>query len=327
MQMATGFFLSRLVYVAAKLGIADHLARGHQSVDELASAIGCNAATLYRFMRTLTNFEILTLEADGTFALTPLGDALRSDAPGHAHSAILTLGGPACWKAWGELEYAVETGNCAFDKANGKPMFDLLGENPDDARRFSETMLALNLAEGPAVAEAYDFSSAGVIVDVGGASGNMLASVLARHASPRGVLFDLPQATSEAPTLLREHGVEARVTLQHGSFFDAVPAGGDIYLLSHIIHDWSEEKALAILRNCRKAMTPTSRLLLVELVLRDGGAPGYGSSDVAMLVLVGGAERTAREYDALLAKAGLKLTRVILTTTSASIVEAAPSDR
>jgi hypothetical protein len=324
MQMGTGHFLARLVYVAAKLDIADHLAGRPQTADELAPATKCDAKTLYRFLRTLANFEIVTLGADGRFALTPVGDALRSDAPGHAHSAILTLGGPACWNAWGELLYAVETGSPAFDKANGKPMFDFLAEHPDDARRFSETMLAVHSAEPPAVAAAYDFSSADVVVDVGGASGSMLGNVLTRHASPRGVLFDLPQATTGAPAMLRKHGVEDRVTIEHGSFFDSVPAGADIYILSHIIHDWNDAQSLAILGNCRRAMKPTSRLLLVELVLSDVGAPGYGSSDISMLVFVGGAERTAHEYSTLLAGAGLEMTRVIPTTTSASIVEAQP---
>ena len=323
--MATGFFLSRLVHLAAKLGIADHLAGGPKSAGELAPATGCDATALYRFLRTLTNFEILSLGADDRFALTPLGDALRSDAPGYARSAILTMGSAAVWNAWGELAYAVETGKSAFEKANGKGIFDYLGENQDVARRFSETMLAAHSAEPAAVAEAYDFSSAGVIVDVGGASGSMLANVLARHESPRGVLFDLPQATTEAAALLRKRGVESRVTFEHGSFFDGVPAGGDIYILSHIIHDWPEERALAILRNCRQVMTPTSRLLLVELLLREGGTPGFGSADMVMLVLQGAAERTAREYDALLAKAGLRMTRVIPTTTSASIIEACAS--
>lgn len=322
MAMATGFFLSRLVHVAARLGIADHLAGGPKSAGELAPATGCDETSLYRFMRTLTNFEILVLDADGKFALTPLGDALRSDAPGHAHSAILTLGSDAVWKAWGELPYAVATGASAFDRANGKPIFDYLGEDPDAGRRFSETMLAVHGAEPAAVAEAFDFSSAGVIVDIGGASGNMLASILARHATPRGVLFDLPQATTEASTLLHARGVDSRIIIEHGSFFDRIPADGDIYILSHIIHDWPEAQALAILDRCRQAMTPGARLLLVEVVLHDGGTPGFGSTDMAMLVLLGAAERTAREYETLLAKAGLRMTRVIPTTTSVSIIEA-----
>lgn len=159
-------------------------------------------------------------------------------------------------------------------------------------------------------------------MDIGGGAGNMIATILSKHAKTRGLLFDLAQATTEAPALLRRFGVEDRVTLQHGSFFEAVPAGGDVYILSHIIHDWDERKSLAILRNCRKAMSETSRLLIVELVLRDGSPSGYGSSDISMLVLTGGAERTSSEYESLLAKAGLQLTRVIPTTTSASIIEA-----
>ena len=320
--MATGFFLARLVYLAAKLGIADHLASGPKSAEELAPATGCHAASLYRFLRTLTNFDLLTLDVDGNFALTSLGDALRSDAPGYTRSSILLLGSDAIWNAWGALPYVVETGNPGFDKANGQGMFDFLGDHPDDARRFSEAMLAVHAAEPVAVADAYDFSSAAVIVDIGGASGSMLASVLSRYASPRGVLFDLPQATTEASALLQQRGVEPRVRVEHGSFFEGVPAGGDIYILSHIIHDWPEAQALAILGHCRKVMTPTSRLLIVELVLHEGGTSGYGSADLSMLVLLDGAERTAAEYDTLLAKAGLKMIRVIPTTTSASIIEA-----
>ena len=167
LEMATGFFLSRLVYLAAKLGIADHLASGPKSADELAPATGCDARTLTRFLRTLANHDILVLDSNGKFALTPVGDALRSDAPGYTRSTILTLGGDAIWNSWGELPYVVETGRPGFDKANGKTMFDFLGDNPDDARRFSETMLAVHSAEPDAVADAYDFSSARVVVDIG----------------------------------------------------------------------------------------------------------------------------------------------------------------
>lgn len=322
MQMATGYMLSRLVHLAADLQIADHLASGPKTAEELAPVTGCEPTALYRFLRTLTNFDLVTLHADRRFASTPLGDALRSDAPGYVHSAVMTLSAPAFWSAWSELPYSIATGECAFNKANGKPIFDFLGERPDDARRFSETMLAVHATEPAAVAEAYDFSTAGLIVDIGGASGSMLASILSRNPNTRGLLFDLAQATTEAPGLLRKSGVEGRVTFQHGSFFESVPAAGDIYILSHIIHDWDDEQSLAILRNCRMAMSPTSRLLIVELVLRDGSPSGYGSSDMSMLVLTGGAERTADEFEALLAKAGLQMMGVFSTTTSASIIEA-----
>src|SRR5205085_7539675 len=143
-----------------------------------------------------------------------------------------------------------------------------------------------------------------------------------KHPRSRGVLFDLPQAMTEAPARLQALGVEGRVTIQAGNAFDAVPPGADAYLLSHVIHDWNEEQCLRILGNCRAAMTPASRLLIIELVLREGNAPGFGSSDMVMMALTGGAERTAREFESLLARAGLTMTRVIPTTTSASIVEA-----
>lgn len=321
-QMATAHFLSRIVYVTAKLGIADHLVDAPKSAAELSSALGCDAKSLHRFMRTLTNFDILAPVAEGKFALTSLGDALRSDAPGFVRSSILTMGGPLFWNAFDELQYSVETGKSAAEKVLGMPAFDYLGHHPDEARRFSETMLFAHSAEPAAVAEAYDFSTANVVVDVGGASGNMLASILSRNPNIRGVLFDLAQATTEAPALLRGRGVENRVTIEHGSFFDGVPAGGDVYILSHIIHDWNDEQSLAILERCRAAMTAASRLLLIELVLKDEGAPGFGSADLVMMAIPGGAERTAGEYEAMFARAGLRLSKVIPTTARVSIIEA-----
>ena len=322
MQMATGHFLSRLVYAAAKFGIADYLADGPKSSAEIAGAAGCDPQAFHRFLRTLTNFEIVTMNEDGRFTLTPLGEALKSNSPGFARSAVLTLGGPIAWKAWEEIEYSVRTGLPAVDHAFGKPIFDVLAEDPEASERFSETMIAVHGAEPSSVAAAYDFSTAHTVVDVGGASGNMLAHILTRHAAPRGVLFDLPQATAGAPPLLKAMGVDDRVTIEHGSFFERVPAGGDIYLLSHIIHDWNEAQCLTIFGNLRQVMTPASRLLLIELVLQDTGAPGFGSADMTMMLLTGGAERTAREYESLLARARLKMTHVLPTSTSASIIEA-----
>jgi hypothetical protein len=320
--MATGFILSRLVYTAASLAIADHLAGSPKSAADLAAPTGCDAVALARFMRTLTNFGILTLSDDGRFSLTPLGEPLRSDVPGSIRSGILSMAGQWCWQAWEAFPSTVKTGQPAMDMVFGMPVFDWLAQHPDEARRFSETMVVVHGAEPPAVAAAYDFSSCEVIVDVGGASGNLLGHVLAAHAHPRGVLFDLPQAMTDAPARLQALGVAHRVTIQAGNAFESVPPGADAYLLSHVIHDWNEDKCLTILRNCRAAMTPTSRLLLIELVLREGNAPGFGSSDMVMMTLTGGAERTAREFASLLSSAGLAMTRVLPTTTSASIVEA-----
>ena len=321
-QMATGFILSRLVYTAASLGIADLLASSPKSAGEMATPTGCDALSLARFMRTLTNFGILTLGDDGRFSLTPLGEPLRSDVPGSVRGSIMTMGGQWSWKTWEAFPSTVASGKPAFDMVFDMPVFDWLAQHPDEARRFSETMVSVHGTEPPAIAAAYDFSSCDVIADVGGASGNLLAHVLAKHPRAKGVLFDLPQAMADAPARLRAFGVEDRVTIQPGNAFEAVPSGADAYILSHVIHDWDEDRCLTILRNCRAAMTPTSRLLIIELVLREGNGPGFGSADMVMMTLTGGAERTAREFESLLARAGLTMTRVVPTTTSASIVEA-----
>ena len=322
-QMATAYWVSQLVSTAANMRIADHLADGPRSASEMAAAMQINPRALYRFMRTLASFGILTQDGDEAFALTPLGDALRSDAPGSARSTILAMAGPWMWKAWGQFQYSVETGKTAMEEVFGMPLFDYLAQNPQLAAQFSEAMVGIHGAEPPAVAEAYDFSTFASIVDVGGATGNMLAHILTRYPQPKGILFDRPHVVTDAPALLRARGVESRVSIEQGSFFESVPGGGDGYLLSHIIHDWNEDQCLTILGNCRKAMKPGAKLLIIEFVLPEGNTPHFGKLvDMVMLALPGGEERTAREYGILLATAGLKMTRVVPTASDVSIVEA-----
>jgi cyclopropane fatty-acyl-phospholipid synthase-like methyltransferase len=203
------------------------------------------------------------------------------------------------------------------------PLFDYLAQNPEAASHFSGAMVGFHGSEPPTVAEAYDFSSTSTVVDVGGATGNLLAAVLSRHPGVRGVLFDLEHVVRGAPALLRMHDVESRVTIESGSFFDRVPAGGDVYLLSHVIHDWSEEQCLTILRNCREAMRPDGRVLIIETVLPEGDTPHQGKlQDLVMLVFPGGQERTESEYATLLSKAGFRLRRVVPTASVVSIIEA-----
>jgi hypothetical protein len=321
--MGTASFVSAILYAAAKLGIADILSSGPQSAAELAGPTGTHAPSLHRLLRSLASLGVLTEGEGQRFALTPLGEALQSGAPGSARASLLTLCGPLFWNCWQELPYAVETGRSGFEKLHGMPVFEYLAQHPDVASAFSETMVGFHGAEPPAVAEAYDFSGIGTLVDVGGATGNLLSTVLSRHGALRGVLFDLPHVVSDAPALLQARGVEGRVTIEAGSFFDGVPPGGDAYLLSHVLHDWSEEQCLAILGNCREAMPRDGRLLVVETVLPPGDAPHPGKVlDMAMLVLPGGQERTEAEYDALLAKAGFRLNRVVPTASAVSVVEA-----
>ncbi len=322
-QMAMGHWVSSIVYVAAKLGIADHLAAGPRSADELAGPTGTHAPSLYRFLRGLANLGILTESDTHRFALTPLGEALKSGAPGSARPSILTIASDWWARGFGELLYSVQTGKSGFEKALGMPVFDWLATDPEMASLFSETMIGFHGAEPPAVAAAYDFSGMKTIVDVGGASGHLLTTILARHPGLRGILFDLPHVVQDAPALIHARGLTERITIRAGSFFESVPEGGDAYLLSHIIHDWSEAQCLTILGHCRRAMHPGSRLLIIEMVLPDGDTPHPGKMlDLMMLVGPGGQERTEHDYAALLRKAGLRLTRVVPTASAVSVVEA-----
>ena len=325
-QMGVASWVSAVVYAGAKLGIADHLAAGPKSAAELAGAMSLHAPSLHRLMRTLAGLGILTERDAQRFALTPLGEALKTGAPGSARATLIAFCGPAFWHGWEEILYSLQTGRTGFEKASGMPFFEYLAQHPEDASHFSEAMVGFHGPEPPAVAAAYDFSGAGTVVDVGGATGNMLAAILSRHAAPRGVLYDRPHVLRDAPALLKARGVDARVTIEPGNFFERVPAGGDVYLLSHIIHDWSEDQCLTILRHCRSVMKPTGRLLIVETVLPAGDTPHQGKvQDMVMLVYPGGQERTEAEYASLLGKAGFRVNRVVPTESVASVVEAFPA--
>ena len=276
-------------------------------------------------MRTLASLGILEEDDAQRFSLTPLGEALKTGAPGSARATILTMASDWWMRGFGELLYSVQTGRPGFEKHLGMPIFAWLAEHPEEASNFSETMVGFHGGEPPAVVAAYDFSAASTIVDVGGATGHLLTTILASQPTCTGVLFDLPHVVADAPALIESRGLTDRVTLAGGSFFESVPAGGDLYLLSHIIHDWSEDECLTILGNCRQAMAPGSRVLIIEMVLPPGNTPHPGKMlDLMMLVGPGGRERTEQEYAALLAKAGLRLTQIIPTQTPVSIVEARP---
>jgi len=322
-QMAMAHWVSRIVYLAAKLNLADHLAGGAQSADALAGPTGMHAPSLYRLMRTLSNLGVLTEDEQHRFALTPVGASLKSDAPERTKSAVLTVASDWWLKGFAELEHSVRTGQSGFEKVLGMPIFDFLAKHPEEASRFSDTMVCFHGMEPAAVAEAYDFSPVGTLIDVGGATGHLLATILQRYPTPRGILYDLSHVVRDAPAFLKASAVSNRIEIQAGSFFDSVPAGGDAYLLSHIIHDWNEEQCLTILGNCKRAMGPKSRLLLIEMVLPEGDAPHPGKMlDLMMLVGPGGMERTAKGYAELLAKSGLKLARVVPTASPVSVVEA-----
>jgi len=322
-QMGTAHWVSRMLFVAAKLALADHLAKGPKTAEELAGPTGTHAPSLHRLMRALANLGVFAEDGKRRFSLTPLGDALRTGAPGAARPAILTLASNWISQGFDHLLYSVQTGKPGVEKALGMPIFDWLAKNPEAASLFSETMVGFHGAEPDAVAAAYDFSGLSTIVDVGGATGNLISAVLARNPAARGILFDLPHVVRDAGALLQARGVAGRVAVESGSFFDRVPSGGDAYLLSHIIPDWSEDQCLTILGHCKRAMKPGGRLLLIEMVLPPGNAPHPGKMlDIMMLVGPGGQERTEAEYADLLGKAGFRLRRVVPTASAVSVVEA-----
>jgi hypothetical protein len=238
----------------------------------------------------------------------------------------LILGGDAMYRAWEALPYSVATGESGFEKVIGTPIFDWLAKHPEEASLFSETMVSFHGEEGKAIAASYDFSGFATIVDVGGATGHLLSTILGEYPGPRGVLFDLPHVVRDAPALIESRRVADRVTIEAGSFFDRVPGGGDAYVLSHIIHDWSEPQCLTILGHCRRAMAPAGKLLIIEMVLPSDNTPHPGKMlDMMMLVGPGGQERTEPEYRELLGKAGFRLTRVVPTDSPVSVVEAVPA--
>jgi hypothetical protein len=324
--MATAHWISQIVYVAARLDLAGRLASGPKSADDLAAATATHAPSLYRLMRTLSHLGILSEDAEHRFSLTPVGEALKTGAPGSARASILAMCSDWWVRGMGQLLYSVQTGKSGFEHALGMPVFDFLAQHPEDAANFNETMIGFHGAEPAAVAAAYDFSTFSTIVDVGGSTGNLLSTILAKFPKSRGVLFDLPHVVSAAPAFIASKNLTNRVTIEPGSFFETVPAGGDVYLLSHIIHDWNEQQCLTILGHCRRALHPGARVLLIEMVLPPGNTPHPGKVlDIMMLVGPGGQERTDSQYRDLLAKAGLKMTRVIPTESAVSIVEAVPA--
>ena len=324
MEMTIAHWAGELLLQAAEMSLADKFTGdAPRSAADLAAEYGMRHRELYRYLRSLTGLGLLASAGPDSFRLTDLGAALRTGAPGAARSAVIALIGDMVKPAWKAFDHGLFTGDTGFEKAHGMGLFEYLQHNPGMAQFFSETMVGFHGREPPAVAEAYDFSGIGTLVDLGGASGNMLGHVLSRHPGVKGVLYDLPHVVVDAPPLLESFGVADRVTIESGSFFESVPAGHDAYLLSHIIHDWDDGENATILDNVREAMKPDGKLLIVEMVLPEGDEPHMGKMlDMMMLLVPGGEERTPSEYAALLEPNGFRVERVVPTASAVSVVEA-----
>lgn len=325
LELGFGAWVAQALYAAVRLGIPDALKSGPLTADEVARRVGTDPGATYRLMRALASQSVLTLRRDHRFALTRVGRALVSDNPAGVAPMIAFIGDPAHREHWSNVEHSVRTGETAVDKVRGMPMFEYLDANPELAQVFNNAMTGASAIAIESAVPAYDFSSSKLIVDVGGGHGALLSAVLRRAPAARGVLFDLPQVVASAGAAMTTAGVASRCDIQGGSFFESVPSGGDTYLLKTVIHDWDDEKSLAILRNVRGAIATGGTLLLFELVLPEGAPAHLGLVlDLEMLVTAGGQERTLGEYAGLLSKAGFELQRVVPTTSPMSIIEARP---
>ncbi len=320
-EMITGYWISQAIYAAAKFGIADLLNEGSLTVDELATATATKPDLLYRHLRALASVGIFAEEDHKRFSLTPLAEPLRSDIQGSQRSLALMMGEDQ-YRAWGNLADTVETGDNAYEKVFGKPIFDHLAEQPEKARIFDDAMTGIHGRETGAIIDAYDFSGINVIADIGGGNGSKISSILQSYPDMKGILFDLPHVVGRTRPNIEAAGLSGRCQLVDGDFFQSVPAGADAYIMRHIIHDWDDEKSLTILKNCHSVMSSGSKLLLVESVIPPGNDPFMGKFlDLAMMLIPGGKERTENEYHELYDKAGFDLVRIVPTSTEVSVIE------
>ena len=326
LQIITNFWTSRAVGVFAKLGVADLLESGPKTAEELARATDTHAPSLFRVLRALASAGIVKAESEGRFALTPLSQTLVTNAPGSLRWFVTSELGQEHYPAWGNLMHSVKTGEIAFDDFFGIDIWQYFKKNPEDGAVFNDSMSGVTAAANEAILSVYDFSQFNKLIDIGGGHGGLITSILKKNPNLKGLLFDAPQVIEGARPRLETAGVADRCETVAGNFFEAVPAGGDAYMMKWIIHDWDDEKALTILRHIRSQIPSNGRLIVVETVVPETDEPHFSKFfDLNMLVMTGGKERTAAEFAELFATAGFKLLRVIPTDLPTSIIEAQPA--
>jgi hypothetical protein len=320
-QMIFGFMTSQAIATAAKLGIADALKNGPRPADALAQTLGAHPHALYRLLRALASVGVFAEDPDGRFRLTPLAEPLLSDAPGSLRAFSIYFGADFHMRVWQDLYHSVVHGQPAFNHIHNKGVFEYFEENAEHAKIFTDAMTSFSASVSEPIVSAYDFAGIGTIADVGGGHGLLLSAILKKHPGMRGILYDAPSVIRGAKPTLDGHGIGGRCETVAGDFFQSVPAA-QAYIMKHIIHDWEDEKAVTILRNCRQAMTGNGRLLVVEMVVPEGNVPSPGKFlDLEMLLFLHSHERTEKEYAALFANAGFKLNRVVQTASPYSIIE------
>jgi predicted O-methyltransferase YrrM len=323
LDLITGKWRSQAVCAAAELGIADILKDGPRSTLEIARAIDASEDAVYRLLRALASVGLFSSLPGRSFALTSLGRYLQSDVSGSLRGFARLAGHDVTWRPWGQLAYCIKSGNPGVDHVFGVGIFDYMKDHPDVAAVLNDGMTAVTLAQAAAVVDAYKFSDIDTLIDVGGGHGLLLAMIAKAYPAMRGTLFELPHAVEGARRLLQDEGLAGRCTVVAGDFFDVIPSGSDAYIMKHVIHDWNDERALRILRNCHRVMRPGGKLLVVDRVIAPGDAADPNKFvDLEMLVLThGGRERTQREFQAMYDQAGFDLVRVVPTRGPISVIE------
>jgi ubiquinone/menaquinone biosynthesis C-methylase UbiE len=327
-QLSTGLWISKAIAVAAELGIADHLKHGPKTVEELAPALEAHPGALSRLLRGLASIGVFAEEAPGRFTLTPLAALLLTNTPQSWRAAAIMNGEPWVWQPWGDLLYSIKTGRPAFEHIFGMEFDTYLAEHRNAADIFQAFMHVATAEEAVAVAPVYDFSELTTVVDVGGGRGALLGAILQANPHLRGVLFEAPHVIATARPALEAQGLADRCQFVAGDFFEALPIGGDAYILKWILVSWDDEQAVTILQNCHRAMRTTGKLLVVERIIPIGNEPFYGKlADLNLLVLYRGRHRTEAEYRTLFARAGFTLSRILPThsPTEFSVIEGVPS--
>ncbi|HLJ60833.1 MAG TPA: methyltransferase [bacterium] len=321
-----GYRVSQAIHVAATLGIGDLLTNGPLTSEDLASATGTHACSLYRLLRALASIGVFQEGADRRFALTPLGECWRSDAPESVRPLAIFVGQPEHWHAWDQLLHNVRTGENAFHDAHGVSEWEYRARSPQAGEIFDRAQASQSRRAAGSIINAYDFSQFKCVVDVGGGQGALLAAILAAHPSLRGVLFDQPHVVARAEQTLRAAGVAGRCQVVGGNFFEAIPAGGDAYVLQYVLHDREDEQARAILQVCRHATGQDGKLLVIE---REIGPPNEGAGtkfmDLNMMVSPAGCERTRQEWTTLFAEAGFQLVGACPVDDGFRIIEGVPA--
>ncbi len=314
MSLIWGYRVSQAINVVAVLGIPDLVAEAPQTADALAVATGSHAGTLQRIMRALVAHGVMREDEAGRFGLTELGERLRTDASGSLRDVAIALFRPPVWEAWGHLLDSVLTGESAFRLVHGVDLWTFRAAHPDERIAFDKAMVAHTRAAARMILDAYDFGAAKTIVNVGGGRGALVEAILSAYPGADGILFDQPDVVADVD-------LGPRVRIVGGSFFDSVPAGGDLYLLKWILHDFDDDAAVRILTTIRSVCNLKARLMVIE---RDLAAPQTTLSDLHMLVALGGRERTNEHYAELLHSAGFELSRVIRTRGPLNMLEALP---